>query len=233
MSPSIGKEISHMKRNGILVGTILLSAFIAAAQDQAPKTEFYLGFDYLRANPATDIPSFSANGGGGQFAYNFSSWLGGVADVYAVHNGDVFGGNLIDTTSVFYQAGPRVSMRRWPRFTPYVQFLVGAQTAMASIPISLPPGSVLIIPAPGGPAIVDPNTSNAVSLRAQARQQTAFAYLTGGGVDIKISKRMSIRPIDANLQFTRLSQVIVPDTQRSQYNFRYSAGVNFTFGNPQ
>jgi opacity protein-like surface antigen len=222
-----------MKRNTILVGAILLPAFIAAAQDRAPKMEFYLGYDYLRAHPATDIPSFGANGGGGEFAYNFNSWLGAVADVYAVHNGNVFGRSLIDTTSVFYQAGPRVSMRRWPRFTPYVQFLAGAQTAMASVPISLPPGSALIIPAPGGSVIVDPNSTNAVTLRAQTHQQTGFAYLTGGGVDIRINERMSIRPIDANLQFTRLSPVIVPDTQRSQYNFRYSAGVNFTFGNPQ
>jgi len=223
-----------MKRNVTLVGTALLLAFTAAAQDRAPKTEFYLGYDYLRANSATNIPSFSANGGGGEFAYNFSSWLGVVADIYAVHNGNVFGFNAIDSTSLFYQAGPRVSIRKWPRITPYVQFLAGAQTAMASIPVNLPPGSSVVVPVTNGVLIIGSgNNTNGVSLRAQARQQTSFAYLLGGGVDIKISRGMSIRPIDANLQFTRLSQVTIPDTQRSQYNFRYSAGINFTFGNPQ
>lgn len=188
-----------MGRYVMLVGTILLVACTAAAQDRASKTEFFLGYDFLRANSAADIPAFSANGGGGQFAYNLNSWLGAAADVYAVHNRHVFSGVKIDNTSLFYQFGPRVSIRKWSRITPFVQMLVGGHTLRSSA----------------------------------SRQQTQFAYLLGGGVDIRLSKHTSFRPIGADLQFTRLEQLQVPNTQRSQYNFRYSAGVNFTFGGAQ
>ena len=60
----------------------------------------------------------------------------------------------------------------------------------------------------------------------------AFAYLLGGGLDIKLSKHMSFRPIGIDLQYTRLQNI--RDLQdRSQYNLRYQTGFNFTFGGPQ
>src|SRR5947209_7472520 len=126
-----------MKRKIALIGTGLLFALTALA-DGFPKQEMYLGYDFLRANSARDIPAFSANGGGGSYVYNFYSWLGGVADIYAAHNGNIFGsftspvtgitypGGKIDNTTVFYQFGPRVYYRRWSKFTPYGEMLLGA-----------------------------------------------------------------------------------------------------------
>jgi hypothetical protein len=208
----------------------------------APKVETFLGYTFLRANSATNIPAFSANGAGGQFAYNFNSWLGGVADLTGVHNDNVFGsatingvtypGGKLDNTSFFYQFGPRVSIRKWSRITPFFQILMGAQSVSASVPVTLPAGSAVIVPVPGGALTLLPSGTNPAQLRANT-SQSSFAYLLGGGLDIKINRHWSFRPIGADLQYMRLQQLRSPQSDKSQYNFRYTTGINFTFGGPQ
>jgi len=48
----------------------------------------------------------------------------------------------------------------------------------------------------------------------------------GGGIDLKVSKHFSIRPVQAEYFLTR-----IPDgLNNRQNNFRYSAGVVFRFG---
>jgi hypothetical protein len=166
------------------------------------------------------------------------------ADIYAAHNGNVFGGvtingvkypgGRIDNTSVFSQFGPRVSIRKWGRVTPFFQMLWGIDTVRASVPLGLPAGTSVVVPVPGGALTVGSGAATAknVYLRANSAQ-TAFAYLLGGGLDIKLTKHMSLRPIGADLQFTRLEQLRFPQNNKSQYNFRYSTGFNFTFGGAQ
>jgi hypothetical protein len=231
-----------VKRNITLFGIVLLAAWTAVAQDATPRVETFFGYDMLRYNSARGIPAFTANGAGGQLAINFNSWLGGVADIYAAHNGNVFGsytnpttgtvypGGKIDNTSVFYQFGPRISIRKWHRVTPFFQILLGAQTVAASVPVDLPAGTVVTIAVPGGSRTF---TSTGRSGLRAGTGQTGFAYLIGGGLDIKINKLMTFRAIGADLQFTRLAQLTEPQTTRSQYNFRYSTGINFTFGGAQ
>src|ERR1700761_9648357 len=105
-----------MRRSIGLFGTLLLFGAMALAQDGTyARQEVFLGYTFLRANSAKNIPAFSANGGGGQNVLNFNSWFGAVGDLYAVHNGNVFGGftdpvtgihysgSKIDNTNVFYQ----------------------------------------------------------------------------------------------------------------------------------
>ena len=53
-----------MKKSFVVFAAVLLFALTAVAQD-VPKVETFLGYTYVRANSATDVPSFSANGGGG------------------------------------------------------------------------------------------------------------------------------------------------------------------------
>jgi len=52
--------------------------------------------------------------------------------------------------------------------------------------------------------------------------------LIGGGLDIKVSKHIALRPIGADYYFTRLPTFITGDDTDKNY-FRYSAGVNFLF----
>src|SRR5258706_7996810 len=98
-----------MKRIIVVVGAVSLFAVAAAAQD-VPKAETFLGFTYQRVNSATNIPAFSANGGSGEFVFNFGKWLGAVADLGAVHNGNV-GGYHLDTTLTHFLFGPRIPIR--------------------------------------------------------------------------------------------------------------------------
>ena len=206
-----------MKSIVIGIGSVLLFSFAAVAEDnEAPRMETFLGYTFTRANSATNIPAFSANGGSGQFVYNFGSWIGAVADMGAVHNGNIQGINL-DSTVANFLLGPRVSVRKWSRITPYFQTLFGGVYATTSTSAS---ELELVDSLPVG-----------FNLRA-TRQQTAFAMTAGGGLDIKISKHVSFRPVQLEYFLTRLHDYR-SGTDNNQNNLRYSAGLNFTFGEAQ
>ena len=207
-----------MKKSIVLLGMVLLFALAAAAQDM-PKMETFLGYTYVRANSATNIPAFSANGASGQFVYNFSKYFGGVLDLGAVHNGNL-GGFTIDSTAVNFLLGPRWSFR-YSRLTPYLEALFGgsyiAQSSRVSSIVSTPTtGLVPIVPG-------QPITSRLVA------SQSAFAMAIGGGLDIKINKNVSFRPIGLDYYMTRF-QNLRSGNDNNQNNLRYTAGVNFTFG---
>jgi hypothetical protein len=192
----------------------------AAAQD-VPKAEVFLGFTYTRVNSSTDVPAFSANGGSGQFAINFGRWVSAVADVGAVHNGNV-GGFHLDTTLTNFLFGPRISIRKSHRVTPYFQTLFGGVYASTSAQVTT--NGVVV------PPIVNPNPlpGGAVTLRASA-QQTAFAMTAGGGLDIRINHVVSFRPIGVDYYLMRL-QNLRSANDNNQNCIRYTAGFNFTFG---
>ena len=99
-----------MKNISLLLVLVLLTCAFGAAQD-TPKAEVFLGYTYLRVNSASNVPAFSANGGGGQLVVNFGKWFGAVADIGAVHNGNI-GGYHTDTTLTNFLFGPRYSDSR-------------------------------------------------------------------------------------------------------------------------
>lgn len=215
-----------MKNIFVRVAVVLMFAMLAIAQD-TPKMETFLGYTYVRANSATSVPSFSANGGGGQFAYNFTKYIGAVADLGAVHNGAI-GNYIVSNTTANFLFGPRLSLRHsWIR--PYAQVLWGgvvfaASSKVSTIPVDpsqpiyLPGTNTLITPIPGQPITARIGT-----------QQTAFAMTAGGGIDIKINKHVSFRPIGLDYYLTRL-QNLRTLSDNNQNNIRYTTGFNFTFG---
>jgi hypothetical protein len=216
-----------MLRIHVLVALVVLCGAMAFAADDHPSVETFLGYTYLRANSATNVPAFSMNGGGGQLVVNANNWLGFVMDIGAVHNGNISDIHL-DSTFINYVWGPRVSLR-YSRITPYFNIMFGAMHAGTSIRVSaipIPPSAQQPIYLPGSPTPVPPNTP--VTLRAVA-SQTAFAMPVGGGLDIKINKHMSFRPVGLDYFLTRL-QNIRDLNDRNQHHLRYTAGVNFTFG---
>jgi hypothetical protein len=124
-----------MKKSLITIGAVLLSACAATAED-VPQMEAFLGYNYVRFNPnSIFFPSFNANGGGGQFVYNFNRWIGGVGDISAVTAGSV-GGLGIDSTVVNFVAGPRFTYRNESRFQPFGQVLFGGAYSTASLPVT-------------------------------------------------------------------------------------------------
>ena len=205
-----------MKSFALGVGSVLLFSLGATAAENGTQMETFLGYTFTRVPSVQNISPFSMNGGSGQFAYNFNHWLGGVMDLGAVHNGSIHNTSL-DSTLANFLAGPRLSIRHWSRVTPYVQTLFGgvyATTSTAAPELA----SVTDIP-PGA------------NLRA-VRQQTAFAMTAGGGLDIKINKHVSFRPVQLEYFLTQLHHYrdAADDNQNS---LRYSAGFNFTFGHAE
>jgi len=216
-----------MRKLFALTALVALSSLMAYAGDDHPTVETFAGFTYMRANSATNVPAFSTNGGGGQLAVNFNKWVGFVMDIGAVHNGNISDVHL-DTTFVNYLWGPRISLR-YSRITPYFNVLFGGMRASSSIALNaipVPPSATQPIYLPGQTTPLPANTP--VTLRA-VTSQTAFAMATGGGLDIKINKYVSFRPIGLDYMMTRL-QNVRDLNDRNQHHLRYTTGFNFTFG---
>ena len=143
-----------------------------------------------------------------------------MVDGGAVNKG-LIGGYNVDTTVADWVAGPRVRFGHG-KFMPYFQALFGGAYGTTSTQVSLLPNGGAILP----PSVVLP-----VNLPVTARlhaSDTAFAMLVGGGVDIKFSRHVALRPIEFDYYLTRFSNPQLGDT--NQNNWRYSAGVNFFIG---
>lgn len=216
-----------MNKSARVIGLALLLAAAAAATD-FQQYEIYLGYDFARLNPDTSyVPSFNANGGSAQFVYNFNSLLGVAFDGGAVTKG-VLGGYSVDTTLVNFVAGPRVSWNRHSRFRPFAEALFGGAYGTSSAQFSLLPVVTPPILPPG--LAVPPNAP--VSARLVS-SRTGFAMLIGGGLDVKVSKHVFVRPFEVDYYLTRLPDFGLPNDNVNSNNFRYSGGVNFMFGTPR
>ncbi len=212
-----------MKKIIAVLGAVLLFALVAAAQD-VPKAEVFMGFTYTRVNSSSNVPAFSANGGTGQFVLPIGKWVGAVADIGAVHNGNV-GGYHLDTTLTNFLFGPRIYIRK-SRVTPFFHTLFGGVYGSTSAQVTIPANTPIVVPpmyAPGAS-----NAAQAISLRAAA-QKTAFAMAIGGGLDIKINGVVSFRPIGLDYYLMRL-QNLRSANDNNQSCLRYMTGFNFTFG---
>jgi hypothetical protein len=212
-----------MRKLLAVIAAVPLFALVAGATDY-PRYETFLGYNFVRFNPNSDfVPSFNANGGSGQFIYNLNKWFGAAVDLGAVTKGTLNGFN-VDTTVINFVAGPRFTYRNHSRFTPFAQVLFGGSYATTSAQIGLTGGETL----PFGTFL-----PGAVSARIGA-SHTGFAMFAGGGLDIKANKHVSFRPIGVDYYLTRVPNLFSGDINgnntSNRNNFRYSAGVVFTFG---
>ncbi len=208
-----------MRKIIAVIAAVPMFALVAGATD-VPKTETFLGYNYVRFNPNSDVfPSFNANGGGGQFVYNFNKWIGGVVDVGAVTRGS-FDNFNVDATVINFVAGPRITYHNHSRFVPFGQVLFGGAYSTASLPVTVTGGGAIVPPGIILPPIV--------AARVNA-SNTGFAMMAGGGLDIKVSKHIALRPIGADYYLTRIPSLLTGDTS-NRNNFRYSAGINFLMG---
>lgn len=204
-----------------IIGATILFTGVAAAAD-VPKAGAYLGYQWVRASDTGSDPSFTANGGTGQFIVNFNSWLSGVAEVGAIHN-NAIGFFRLDTTMINFVGGPRFNLRRWKRVTPYGEVLVGGVYATMSNSFTGQPIQTFLLP--GGPVtVVGPPVTG------RFRQNTTnFALLAGGGVDIRLNKHVFFRPIGVDYYMTRIKN-LRNGGDNDQNSIRYTAGFSFMFG---
>ena len=127
-----------MKKTITIIAASLSFALAAVAADN-PKMETFLGYDFVRFNPDSGfVPSINANGGSGQFVYNFWKGLGVAFDAGAVNKG-VLNGLDVDTTVVHFVAGPRFAFHNHSRFTPFAEALFGGAYATTSARIGALP----------------------------------------------------------------------------------------------
>jgi hypothetical protein len=207
-------------RTALLVCVVLLMGKTALAQEYA-KWEVPVDYSYARGNPAGVAKPFSLNGGGGGIVYNFNRYIGIKGDLQGYGSTTSTFNNVVITNpngtftlipsvsasgNLFtYTAGPQLRLPTHT-FMPFAEFLFGgAHTNLYTNLISAAGSHV-------------GNTNN------------AFAMLVGGGFDIRVSKTISILPFQMDYLLTRFQNPLEGVGHNNQNNFRFQAGINFTFG---
>jgi hypothetical protein len=166
----------------------------------------------------------SLNGGGGTVTFNINEYLGIKADLqgfgsnhtaFAIPANDQFPNGVAGSVqgNLFtYLVGPQIKIRS-PKFQPFGHLLFG--------------GAHTNVYGNAFKTLCQPIAGGCVLSKAPAAD--AFAMAFGGGIDIPVTKNIQIRPAGIDYLLTRYSN---PFTKtNNQNNFRYTAGIVFTFGN--
>jgi len=200
----------------LVLGFVFLLTMTAFAQD-FPKFEADFGYSLINFHPnAAAITSFNLNGGGGGFVYNITPMIGIKADLMGYTTSSGFkdalknlpgfsgaaSGNLFT-----YMFGPQIK-KHSGKLQPFGEALFGGAHTNAY---------ATILKDQGQP--VSGNGSN-----------NGFAMEFGGGMDWAINKTIQIRPVEVDYLYTHFGSNHVVGYSASQNNFKYVAGVNFTFG---
>jgi opacity protein-like surface antigen len=200
-----------MRRSFVLAGLLLLVGGTAMAQDY-PTVETAPAFMYIHTAPVLGGgQSFNCAGGGGTLAYNFSSMLGIAADlggckIFGLSN--KFGiGTKITGNEFTYLFGPRITLRNSSKFTPFFEFNFGGMRLSASC-------------------------NSGTVCAGQSVSQNAFALTAGGGFDIKLSKKFSLRPVQAEYLYTRFGNncQLAVCNNNNQNSFRLKSGIVIGWG---
>jgi hypothetical protein len=185
----------------LLVVALLFEAVGAApllgAQDELSKVELYGGYDYVRFNIHASVM-------GQPPSQTFNANGGGGQLIYNVNDwlgvlGDV--GGYWATSLTSRAAGAAIPYL----FGPRLNFRRRVVTPFAQVLL----GGVV--------------TSSGIQTSGW---QDHFAMTGGGGIAVKVSKQLSIRPVQAEYFMTK-----IPDgLNNQQNNFRFSAGVALLIG---
>ncbi len=112
-----------MRKLVCLFGLVFLCSLSAAAQD-VPRVDLFAGYTYVHTSPGISASSFSANGGVGSVAFNFTDWGSLVFEAGGIHTSAINGAD-VDATAFTYMAGPKISFFHRSRLTPFAQALFG------------------------------------------------------------------------------------------------------------
>ena len=212
-----GETIMH--RCFVLAGLLLLTTGSALAQDY-PKVETSPAFMYIRTstqfNPfvvrgqIVTPQAINCAGGGGTIAYNFSSLVGIAADLGGCKVfSNAYGlANTVDGNEFTYLFGPRITFRSGSRFEPFAEVNFGGMR----ISLTCNSTALACINATGG------NTYT----------KNAFALTAGGGFQVKLSKKFSLRLVQAEYLYTRFGNncpLAVCSSNNSQNSFRLKSGI--------
>jgi len=182
-----------------------------------PRVEVFLGYSGVRALPTDTLGNRLVwlSGGSASGALNLNRYVGIVADVGGYRDTRLrlkgAAGNPSSTTdstgSAFtYLLGPRVSYRKHERVTPFAQALFGAVHASGVTQSQCSSASCVKLPS-----------------------ENAFAMTAGGGVDLRVHRRISVRLFQAEYMMTRFANLTTGDRQ-TQNDVRLSSGLVFGLG---
>ena len=202
-----------MRITKLFVFSVVLLAGLAAWSQDFPRAEVAADYSYARFYPVSrGTQSLSLNGGGGALVVNVTHDIGIKMDLQG-YGSNTFTwtsplyGNLKAQGNLFtYLFGPQIKFRT-PKFQPFAQVLLGG--AHSNVYGNLTRACAGSCTTSGTPA------------------GDAFAMTVGGGIDIPINHAFQFRPVEIDYLMTRFTNQF---NNSSQNNFRYSAGVNFTFG---
>jgi len=208
-------------RSLIVLGMLLMFGSVAFAQDDFPKIETSPAFMYIRTSPmlsnAFEVNGQTVNpqalqcaGGGGTIAYNVTSLIGIAADLGGCkifsHTYPI--GNTIDGSLFTYLFGPRITYRKAGKFQPFGELNFGG----TRVSLTCQSQAVTCINAVG--------TNNYT--------KNAFALTVGGGFQIVVSKKISIRLVQAEYLYTRFGNncaLAVCNNNNNQNSFRLKSGI--------
>ena len=203
-----------MKKWIVVIGFSLLFTMAAVAQDY-PKFEVPVGFSFVNVHPGlSPITSFNVFGGGGGFVYNVTPWIGIKADFAGYTQGSGLKDQLttlgypgqVNGNVFTYMFGPQIK-KHSGKLQPFGTALFGA--AHSNLYAQL-------FDAQNG-------ITSAIS------NNNAFAMQFGGGLDFALTPHIQLRPVEVDYLYTRFG-VNGTSYTGNQNNFKYFAGVNFTFG---
>jgi opacity protein-like surface antigen len=193
-----------------------------ARHHETPKVEVFLGysrFGTVSNNTVTGNRMVGLNGGSASVAFNFNRYLGIVGDFGGYDDSQLqLTGTGVNQplvvnssgTAYTYLFGPRFSYRNRTRFTPFAQILAGGVHASAVTVNDCVGASCAVLPV-----------------------QNSFAFTGGGGLDIRLTRHISIRAVQAEYMLTRFEGVVngvSTGSSASQNDLRLSSGLLFAFG---
>jgi hypothetical protein len=204
----------------LAAGIVVLFGANTFAQENKPTT-WEIGVDYSLSHLIPALPGSHArnlNGGGVSLVYYTPiRWLGVKMDLQRygsttstlsipVGNSLVpLGGTVtVQGNLLTYLFGPVIKKRG--KFEPFGEVLVG-----------------------GAYTTLYANLYTTVGVLGTPPNGNAFALTSGVGLDIHISRAISIRPLEVGYLLTRFSNSFSGGAV-NQNSFRYAAGITFNFG---
>jgi outer membrane immunogenic protein len=192
----------------LLLTIAAVSAHPAFAQNTAanagtmePRADLALGYSYMHSNaPPGGCGCFNVNGGSASFAWSFKpgSWAV-VGDVVSGYAGGVSSAGYGITLSAFTAGVRYTPPMGHSSLRPFGQVLAGVAHSSGTLVQG--------------------------SLSATSNAGAAFAGNFGGGVDLRVSRRFSIRLVEADYLLTTFDN----GSNNHQNNLRISAGVVIHF----
>lgn len=183
--------------NALIVAAFSLP-FVFCAKAGAQKVEVAVTYVAQRSLKANTSQNFWMQGGSIELGTNIWKGLGVVADVTGSRSGSI-GNSGIPLSMVTTTFGPRYRFPAAKKMSIYVQGLVGEANAFDSL----------------FPAVAGATTSS-----------NSFAAQVGGGLDLRVSKRFSVRALDAAWLRTQFPN----STDNVQNTLRLGAGVVIHLG---